>query len=158
MPGNFFLDLRPLRPIRETCPEPRLPSPLFVLILEDQESDFEMIGFELRRAGFDARCERVETEPDYLARLQEKPDIILSDYSLPGFGAPRALELLQQSGLEIPFIIITGAVSEETVVKCMKLGAADYLLKDRMARLGPAVTGALVESGLRRQRQASEAA
>jgi len=135
-----------------------VPSPLFALIIEDQESDFEMIGFELRRAGFAARCKRVETETEYIAQLQEQPGIILSDYSLPGFGAPRALELLQQSGLEIPFIIITGAVSEETVVECMKLGATDYLLKDRMVRLGPAVTHALVESGLRRQKQASEAA
>jgi PAS domain S-box-containing protein len=135
-----------------------MPSSLFVLILEDREADFEMIACELRRAGFAARCVRAETEKQYLAQLQQRPDIILSDYKLPGFDAPRALELLQQEGLEIPFVIVTGAVTEETVVECMKRGAADYLLKDRMVRLGPAVRRALEESELRTQKRASEAA
>jgi PAS domain S-box-containing protein len=135
-----------------------VPSPLFALILEDQEADFDMVASELRRSGFSARCQRVETESEFLTQLEKHPDIILSDYRLPGIDAPRALELLQQSGLEIPFIILTGAVTEETVVECMKLGAADYLLKDRMVRLGPAVTRALAESELRQQKRASEAA
>src|SRR6476620_2723256 len=103
-----------------------MPRSLFVLILEDQEADFEMVACELQRAGFDARCVRVDTEERYLAQLEKKPDVILSDYKLPGFDAPRALKLLQQKGLEIPVIILTGAVSEETVVECMKRGAADY--------------------------------
>ena len=135
-----------------------MPSPLVVLILEDQEADFDMVASELRRAGFTVRCLHAESETEYLARLQEHPDIILSDYKLPGFDAPRALELLQQNGLEIPFVILTGAVTEETVVECMKLGAADYLLKDRMVRLGPAVKRALEEGDLRQQKRASEAA
>ena len=120
-------------------------SPLFVLILEDNLADFELIAHELARFGFIARCERVETEADFAARLQEKPDIILADYSLAGFGNLRALEILHESGLVIPFIVLTGAVSEDQVVECMKKGAADYLLKDRILRLGPAVQRALEE-------------
>jgi PAS domain S-box-containing protein len=135
-----------------------MPNPLFALILEDQESDFEMVACELKRTGFSARCVRAETEAQFLSEIAKQPDIILSDYKLPGFDAPRALELLRQSGLEIPFIILTGAVTEETVVECMKRGAADYLLKDRMTRLAPAVTRALEESELRRQKRRSEAA
>jgi CheY-like chemotaxis protein len=103
--------------------------PLFVLIVEDQEGDFELVAHELRRAGFSAYCERVETESEYVAKLEQQPDIILADYALPGFGALRALELLENRPVHIPFIVLTGFVSEDTVVKCIKLGAADYLLK-----------------------------
>ena len=132
--------------------------PLFVLVLEDNLSDFELIALELARFGFAARCERVETEVDFAARVQEKPDIILADYSLAGFGDLRALEILQESGLVIPFIVLTGAVTEDQVVECMKKGAADYLLKDRILRLGPAVQRALEEGELRRQKIAAEQA
>ena len=76
---------------------------------------------------------------------------------LPGFDALGALKMLQESGLDIPFIVLTGAVSEGTVVECMKRGASDYLLKDRLTRLGPAVTRALQESALRRKQRESAA-
>lgn len=135
-----------------------MPTPLSVLILEDCPADFELIVRELRRFGFDATCQRVETEDEYLAGLRKGPDIILGDYVLRGFDALRALELLRESGTIIPFIVLTGAVSEETVVECMKLGAADYLLKDRVLRLGPAVRRALDETELRRQKQCAERA
>ena len=135
-----------------------MPNPLFVLILENDLADFELITHELDRFGFTARCERVETEVDFVARLKEKPDIILADYSLAGFDDLRALEVLQETGLVIPFIVLTGAVCEERVVECMKKGAADYLLKDRMIRLGPAVQRALEDSELRRQKLEAEQA
>ncbi len=131
---------------------------LSVLILEDQEGDFELIVRELRRSGFQAHCQRAETEREYLAGLEAKPGMILADYSLPGFSAFRALELLNQTGLDIPFIVLTGFVSEDVVVECMKRGAADYLLKDRLARLGNAVERALADSELRRQKRSMEAA
>lgn len=134
------------------------PRPLFALILEDQESDFDLIARELRRAGFAARCERVETERQYLAYLGERPDIILADYAMPSFNALRALELVERLQLNIPFIVLTGFVSEEVVVECMKRGAADYLLKDRLVRLGAAVKRALEESELRGQKRSMEAA
>jgi len=133
-------------------------SPLFVLILEDNPADFELVAHELIRFGFNARCERVSTEADFTARLQQRPDIILADYSLAGFGDLRALEILHESGLVIPLIVLTGAVSEDKVVECMKSGAADYLLKDRILRLGPAVERALQDADLRRQKIAADQA
>jgi PAS domain S-box-containing protein len=134
------------------------PDPLFALILEDRKEDFELVVHELRRAGFAGRCQRVETEKEYVSQLLVRPTIILADYVLPEFGALRALKLLQETELDVPFIVLTGAVSEELVVECMKRGAADYLLKDRLARLGPAVTSALEETRLRRQKKKTEAA
>jgi signal transduction histidine kinase len=135
-----------------------MPNPLFVLILENDVADFELITHELDRVGFAARCKRVETEADFTAQLAEKPDVILADYSLAGFDNLRALEILQETGLVIPFIVLTGAVREDRVVECMKKGAADYLLKDRIARLGPAVQRALAEIELRRQKLGAEQA
>ena len=129
------------------------------LILEnDNARDFDLIVRELRRFGLSARCQRAETEEEYLAELQKKPDVILADYKLNGFDALRALELLQERGLVTPFIVLTGAVSEETVVECMKRGAADYLLKDRVLRLGPAIRRALDETELRRRKLDAEEA
>src|SRR5580700_3654995 len=90
---------------------------LAVLILENDSADFDLIVRELHRFGFSAKCQRAETEEEYLAELQKKPDVILADYKLNGFDALRALELLQERRLVIPFIVLTGAVSEETVVE-----------------------------------------
>src|SRR5258706_2528541 len=105
--------------------------------------------YELRSAGFDpTRC-RVNTEAEYATALSRPPNIILDDHNLPQFDAKRALQLLKQTVLDIPFIIVTGSVNEEVAVTRIKEGAADYLLKDRMARLGPAVAHALQETRLR---------
>lgn len=131
---------------------------LFALVVEDRQEDFDLIAMELRRSGFISRCLRVETEAEYVAQLQANPDIILADYSLPGFDALWALKLMQDTGLDIPFIVLTGVVSEETVVECMKRGAADYLLKDRLVRLRPAVGRALQERELRQQKRLTESA
>jgi len=127
-------------------------TPLRVLILEDREDDAELMLHELRRAGFAPAWRRVDTEADYLAHLDPALDVILADYSLPGFDAPRALHLLQGRGLDVPLIIVSGSVGEETAVAVMRQGAADYLLKDRLARLGPAVTQALDQKRLRAER------
>src|SRR5437870_9536949 len=86
--------------------------PLSVLILEDNADDFELVVEELRRSGFIARCERAESEGEYLVKLDAEPDIILADYVLAGFSALRALEILQMRQSVIPFIVLTGAVSE----------------------------------------------
>jgi signal transduction histidine kinase len=133
-------------------------NPLYVLILEDSIADFELIEHELNRFGFDARCKRVETESDFALRLRENPDIVLADYSIAGFHNIRALEILRESGLVVPLIVLTGAVREEQLVECMKLGAADYLLKDRMIRLGPAIQRALEERDLKRRKLQAEQA
>jgi len=131
---------------------------LRVLILEDRPADIELLLRELQRDGFDPDCQHAETEVDYLAQLHPDLDIILADYTLPQFNALRALQLLQQHSLDIPFIIVTGTVGEEATVECMKQGASDYLLKDRLARLGQAVRQALQAKRLRDEKRRAEAA
>ncbi len=117
--------------------------PLRVLLLEDSEDDALLAVHELRRAGFEPDWSRVETEPDYLAHLEPTLGVILADYHLPQFDALKALHRLQERGLDIPFIVVTGALGDEAAVECLRQGATDYLLKDRLARLGPAVAHAL---------------
>lgn len=123
-----------------------MPNPLNILIVEDSPDDADLVLRELRRAGFEPKWKRVETEGDFLAELKKGPDIILSDYSMPQFSGLRAAELLRKSGLPIPFILISGTVGEEVAVEAMQYGATDYLLKDRIGRLGQAVERALRES------------
>ncbi len=132
--------------------------PLRVLILEDKLSDAELSVIELRKSGFAPDWQRVETESDYVNHLDSALDLILADYSLPQFDGLRALQLLQQRGLDIPFILISGTVGEDVAVEAMKQGAADYLLKDRLTRLGPAVKSALEQKRLRDERKLAEAA
>ena len=130
-----------------------MPNNLHILILEDNPADAELILYELRRAGFSFDWQRVDTQSDYLAHLDPTLDIILADYSLPQFSALEAMQLLQERQLDIPLIVVTGSVSEEAAVECMKQGASDYLLKDRLARLAPAVTQALEAKRLRDERR-----
>ncbi|MDZ7845082.1 MAG: PAS domain S-box protein [Anaerolineales bacterium] len=131
---------------------------LKVLILEDNPSDAELMLHELRKEGYQPDWDRVETENDYLEILRPDYDIILSDYSMPQFDAPRALEILSEKKFSIPFLVITGSVGENTAVQLIKLGAADYLIKDRLTRLGPAVTKALEEHQVKRQARKAEEA
>jgi|LGVF01.2.fsa_nt_gb PAS domain S-box-containing protein len=126
-----------------------------VLILEDHPEDAELMVHELRRTGYEPEWQRVDTEKGFRTHLDTAPDLILADYSLPGWDALRALHLLQDSALDIPFIIVTGSI-EEAAVECMKQGADDYILKDRMARLGQAVTHALEDKRLRVEKQRDE--
>ncbi len=132
--------------------------PLRLLIVEDCPADAELLVRELRRAGFAPAWQRVDTEPEYLARLAEEPELVISDYEMPQFNGLRALELLRASGRLIPFIIVSGTIGEETAVAAIKQGATDYLLKDRLTRLGMAVTHALAEGRHRRERQIAAAA
>jgi PAS domain S-box-containing protein len=132
--------------------------PLRVLILEDRPTDTASVLRELHQAGFDPVWQRVETESDYLAHLDPALDVILAEYNLPRLGAPRALQLLQERELDIPFIAIAGRDSEEVVVECMKQGAADYLFKDRLARLGQVVEHALQERKMRQGNKQSQEA
>src|SRR5476649_1938224 len=122
-----------------------------ILIVEDSKDYEDLLVRELRRAGFEPKWKRVETEPDFLAELKNLPDIILSDYSMPQFSGLRAAQLAEQSGLGIPFILISGTVGEEIAVEAMKHGATDFLLKDRVGRLGQAVRRALEEAETRRE-------
>lgn len=116
---------------------------LNVLLVEDNPADAELILRELRRGGFQPKWVRVDNEQDYLKRLDDDWEIILSDFALPQFDGPRALELLNESGRKLPFIIISGTIGEDIAVSVMRQGAADYLMKDRLTRLPQAVTQAL---------------
>jgi two-component system cell cycle sensor histidine kinase/response regulator CckA len=129
---------------------------LNVLVLEDNPADAELMVLELKRAGFEFDSRRVESESEYLKELSKKLDLILADYSLPQYNALRALLRLRETGEDIPFIIVTGSVGEEAAVECMKQGATDYLLKDRLARLGEAVKRALEQKRMRDERKKIE--
>ncbi|MDB6005116.1 MAG: Histidine kinase [Prosthecobacter sp.] len=132
--------------------------PLRVLLAEDNPNDSELVLRALRHAGFDPEWHRVETEQDFQERLKPDLDIILSDYDMPTFNGPHALELLKRSGMDIPFIIISGTIGEDVAVEMMRLGATDYLLKDRLARLGISIRHALDQGRLRKERaKAAEA-
>jgi len=127
--------------------------PLRVLLVEDKPNDAELILRELRNAGFQPEWRRVDTEAEFSGSLDPDIDIILSDYALPQFNGLRALELLKDRGLEIPFVLVSANIGEETAVAAMRSGAADYLLKDRLARLGLAVERALERKRLRDERR-----
>lgn len=135
-----------------------IPQPLRVLMVEDSALDCELVVHELRNSGFAPDWQRIETEAGFRAGLLTAPDLVISDFQMPRFNGLRALELLQQSGLDIPFILVSGTIGEDTAVAAMRKGAADYLLKDRLARLGTAVANALSEGRLRRERQRMEQA
>jgi PAS domain S-box-containing protein len=129
---------------------------LRLLLVEDRADDAELLLHELLRAGFTLQWQRVETEDEYARAITSDHDVILADYSLPQFDALSALRILSEAGLDIPVIVVTGAMNEETCVASLRHGAVDYLLKDRLTRLGPAVENAIGDRNLRRARQAAE--
>ncbi|ABA58230.1 response regulator receiver modulated diguanylate cyclase/phosphodiesterase [Nitrosococcus oceani ATCC 19707] len=130
---------------------------LRVLIVEDSEDDALLLERHLRRGDYQPFVKRVETRETMLAALQTQPwDIILSDHSLPHFGSMDALTLLQKESIDIPFIMVSGTVGEDRAVEIMKAGAHDYIMKDNLRRLVPAVERELREANIRRQRQAVE--
>ena len=132
---------------------------LRVLVVEDSEDDTTLLVRQLRKGGYKPVCQRVETRDEMLGALDEGNwDIILSDYNLPGFGGRQALELCRQKGLDIPFIVVSGAIGEETAVEMMRAGAQDYLMKDNLARLAPVVTRELSDLKVRRERNQAEVA
>ena len=125
---------------------------LRILFVEDDPLDAELAVRELQRSGYNPEWHRVDTQPEFMNRLaQDPPDVIISDHAMPQFSSARALQCLHESGLTIPFIVVSHAIGEEEAVGLVRNGAADYLLKDRMARLGEAVRHALEERQLRSQ-------
>ena len=130
---------------------------LKILILEDRPSDAELMTRELRREGIQFSAKRVWTKADFLAELRNSPDVILADYSLPAYDGLSALKIAQQERPEIPFLFVSGSLGEETAIAAMHHGARDYVLKQKLARLGPAVRRALQESAAAREQQRAEA-
>jgi PAS domain S-box-containing protein len=133
--------------------------PLSLLLVEDSEDDAELVLLELRRGGYDASCSRVENAEDMRAELgRRKWDLVIADYVMPRFSGPAAMHLLHDSGYDIPIIIVSGHIGEDIAVSAMKAGASDYVMKDRLARLVPAVERELRESEVRRARRAADEA
>jgi PAS domain S-box-containing protein len=130
--------------------------PLNILIVEDSQDDAELMVGALRQAGFEPNWKRVEKERDFLAEIKKPIDVILSDYSMPQFNGLRAVKLLRETGSDVPFILISGTVGEEIAVDAMKHGTTDYLLKDRIGRLGNAVHRAVREVEERAARRRAE--
>ena len=131
--------------------------PLQVLLVEDSEDDAALLKIELQRAGYSPNCHRAETPEALNAALERQDwDLVISDYRLPRFDGLAALALVKEKGLDVPFIIVSGFITEETAVAAMKAGAHDYVMKDKLARLGPAVERELREAASRRERRRSE--
>ncbi len=133
--------------------------PVRVLMVEDSEPDAELILLELQRGRFQVTHQRVQSASAMRAALKEREwDIVLSDFSMPQFDANQALMVLNESGLDLPFVIISGTMGEETAVAALHAGAADFILKGRLARLVPAVERELRERESRQARRRAEQA
>jgi PAS domain S-box-containing protein/putative nucleotidyltransferase with HDIG domain len=134
-------------------------TPLRVLMVEDSKDDATVLLHVLRRGGYDPLFEQVETAPAMRAALEKQAwDIVISDYMLPEFGGPEALTVLKESRLDVPFVVVSGAVGEEAAVEILLAGAHDFIRKDKLARLLPAVRRELREAEDRRQRREAETA
>ncbi|MBZ0157635.1 MAG: EAL domain-containing protein [Alphaproteobacteria bacterium] len=132
---------------------------LRVLVVEDSEDDALLVLREIRKGGYEVTAQRVDTAPALEAALREGEwNIIISDYVMPHFGGLAALELLKKSGIDLPFILVSGKIGEGTAVDAMKAGAHDYILKDNLTRLVPAIERELREAEVRRERRRAEEA
>jgi len=131
--------------------------PIRLLFLEDSEADAILVVRELQNRGYQPDFIRVWTAQDFAAALGKRQwELIIADYSMPSFGAMPALEILQQTGIDLPFIIVSGTIGEDLAVEAMHAGAHDYILKDNMARLGPAIDRELREARIRAERRQAE--
>lgn len=125
-------------------------APLRVLHLEDVDSDAELVQATLAEGGFRCEIVRAETESEFVQALEEPFDLIIADYSLPSFDGMRALELALQRRPDVPFLFVTGALEDDTAIESLRRGATDFIVKERLARLTPAVQRALREFEERR--------
>jgi DNA-binding NtrC family response regulator len=128
--------------------------PLRAIFVEDSERDAAILSRELQRGGYELQSERVDTAAALSAALDRQSwDIVLSDYSMPQFSASAALSLVRGRGFDVPFIIVSGTISEETAVEAMRAGANDFMSKNAMARLVPAIDRELREASARAERK-----
>src|SRR5438309_2124556 len=131
--------------------------PLRILLAEDSESDAELVQRELKRGGLDFQSRRVQTEAAFRRELDEfQPHLIISDFSMPQFSGPKALAIARESRADIPFVFISGTIGENVAVDMMKAGADDYVMKNNLARLLPALKRELREAEVRRGRRLAE--
>ncbi len=131
--------------------------PLRILVAEDSEADAELVQRELKRGGLDFQSRRVQTESDFRRELDEfQPHLVISDFSMPQFNGREALAIARESKADIPFIFISGTIGENVAVDMMKAGADDYVMKNNLARLLPALKRELREAEVRRARRLAE--
>ena len=130
---------------------------LRVLMVDDSEDDMQLIIRELKKGGYNPVYERVETAAAMKKNLEEKQlDIILCDYEMPKFNAPSAITVLKKANIDIPIIIVSGTIGEETVIECMRLGAQDYIMKGNLSRLCPAIARELKDAEVRSKKKQAE--
>lgn len=129
-----------------------------MVLLEDNPQDADLLLRMLQKAGFDVSCKRTDNEQDFTASLDAPLDLIISDYNLPFFNGVQALQIVRSRGLQVPFILVSGVVGEELAVEAMRQGASDYLMKDRLTRLGEAVRRAIEEARMRKELGRAEVA
>jgi CheY-like chemotaxis protein len=140
-------------------------TPLHVLIVDDSDDDARLLVRELTRVGYDVTSRRVDTGEALARALSDAWQVVLCDFTLPRFSGEEALRLVKVSGLDLPFIYVSGTIGEENAAEAMVAGASDYVMKDRLARLGPAVDRAVrdreertrSERGLQRRIRVNEA-
>lgn len=133
------------------------PESLRILLVEDNAADSELVLRELKRAGFAVTSEWAQSAEEFQRIIQRyTPDVVLADYNLGHWRGMDALEIMREKGLDVPLILVSGALGEVTAVECIKQGATDYVLKDALARLPVSVRRALLERKLRAQRKQAE--
>ena len=136
-----------------------MPVPIRLLMVEDSESDALLIVRQLRTAGYEPQYERVDTEQALRAALDRQSwDLVISDYNMPAFSGTAALGVLRERGLDVPFIFVSGSIGEDVAVAAMKAGASDYVMKERLKRLAPAIERELREADVRRERRHAQEA
>jgi len=160
-PAGVIIGSRPKALFRLKAPDLRardtVSQPLRVLIVEDSENDAVLMELELQRAGFDPICHRVDTREALMTALARPQwDLVIADYLMPSFNGLEALGLVRAQGLDLPFIIVSGQITDDTAVAAMKAGAHDYVMKDNLARLGPAAQRELREAEVRRERRRAD--
>jgi DNA-binding response OmpR family regulator len=148
-------------PASQALPNPypdQVPRKLRVLLVEDEPGDVELVLRELQRAGFETSADVAQIPEEFTDRVRQNAyDVILADYKLPNWNGMESVEVLRREGLDVPVIVVSGALGELTAVDCIKRGAADYVLKDHLARLPESVRRAMREKKLREEnKQAQE--
>jgi two-component system, cell cycle sensor histidine kinase and response regulator CckA len=142
----------------KAAPAPAVRRLLRVLVVEDSEDDAQLLLKALARAGYETQHQRVQSGEELRAALERPWDVVCSDFLVPGFGGMDALKVVQELGRDLPFVIVSGTVGEETAVEALKAGAHDFLVKGRLTRLGAVIERELRDARLRRQQKAAEQA
>ena len=131
--------------------------PLHVLLVEDSQDDADLVLLELSEAGFDIISKRVDTGAAMRAAMTDCSwDVVISDFNLPQFSAREALDTLHETDVDIPFVIVSGCIGEEAAIALMKGGASDFVMKDKLGRLGPVIERELKDAVVRQERRQAQ--